>query len=161
MTQGGIVQVAMIALKEKVEQVSPRSVRWTELHKAPQHRCIALIEHHEQVIQDIALALTPSAPARLKPEDKKVLEELGVAFCARLSDEIRHKRADAGLVKTAHHLVEQSKESVPETLRRELCIPVLASSVRRGKGVVVMDEGRSFGCLRYEGFIVDPSTNRP
>ena len=141
MTQGGIVQVAMIALEEKVEQVSPRSVRWNELHKVHQHRCIALIERHEQVIKDIALALTPSAPARLKSEDKKVLEELGVAFCASLSDDFRHKRADAGLVKTAHHLVEQGKESVPETLRRELCMPVLASSVRRGKGVVVMDGG--------------------
>ena len=59
MTQGGIVQVAMIALEEKVEQVSPRSVRWNELHKVHQHRCIALIEHHEQMIKDLALALTP------------------------------------------------------------------------------------------------------
>jgi hypothetical protein len=49
----------------------------------------------------------------VKSEDKTVLEELGVAFCASLSDDIRHKRADAGLVKTAHHLVEQGKESVP------------------------------------------------
>ena len=72
-------------------------------------------------------------PYPLKSEDKKVLEELGVAFCASLSDDIRHKRADAGLVKTAHYLVEQGKESVPETLRRELCMPVLASSSRRGK----------------------------
>ena len=58
-TQGGIVHVAMIALEEKVEQVSPRSVRWNELHKVHQHRCIALIEHHEQMIKDLALALTP------------------------------------------------------------------------------------------------------
>jgi len=29
-TQGGIVQVAMIALEEKVELVSPRSVRWND-----------------------------------------------------------------------------------------------------------------------------------
>ena len=57
----------------------------------------------------------------MKSEDKTVLEELGVAFCASLSDDIRHKRADAGLVKTAHHLVEQGEESVPETLRRDLC----------------------------------------
>ena len=119
-------------------------MRWNELHKVHQHRCIALIEHHEQVIKDIALALTPSAPARLKSEDKKVLEELGVAFCASLSDDFRHKRADAGLVKTAHYLVEQGKESVPETLRRELCMLVLASSLRRAKVVVVMDGCRSF-----------------
>jgi len=112
-----------------------------ELHKVHQHRCIALIEHHEQVIKDFALALTPSAPARLKSEDKTVLEALGVALCASFSNDIRHKRADAGLVKTAHHLVEQGKESVPETLRRELCMPVLASSVQRGKGVVGMDGG--------------------
>ena len=59
----------------------------------------------------------------MKSEDKTVLEELGVAFCASLSDDIRHKRADAGLVKTAHHLVEQGEESVPKTLRRELCMP--------------------------------------
>jgi hypothetical protein len=93
------------------------------------------------MIKDLALALTPSAPARLKSEDKTVLEALGVALCASFSNDIRHKRTDAGLVKTAHHLVEQGKESVPETLRRELCMPVLASSVRRGKGVVVMDGG--------------------
>ena len=55
----------------------------------------------------------------------------------RASADIRHKRADAGLVKTAHHLVEQGKESVPETLRRELCMSVLASSLRHGRGVVV------------------------
>ena len=58
-TQEGIVHVAMIALKEKIEQVSPRSVRWNELHKVHQHRCIALMEHHEQMIKDLALALTP------------------------------------------------------------------------------------------------------
>ena len=58
-TQVGIVHVAMIALKEKVEQVSPRSVRCNELHKVHQHRCVVLIEHHEQVIKDLALALTP------------------------------------------------------------------------------------------------------
>jgi hypothetical protein len=61
------------------------------------------------MIKDLALALTPSAPARLKSEDKKVLEGLGVTFCASLSDDVRHKRADAGLVKTAHSLVEQGK----------------------------------------------------
>ena len=98
------------------------------------------------MIKDLELALTPSAPARLKSEDKKVLEELGVAFCASLSDDIRHKRADAGLVKTAHYLVEQGKESVPETLRRQLCMPVLASSVRRRKSVAVMDGGDHLCC---------------
>ena len=36
-TQRGVVHVAMIALEEKVEQVSPRSVRWNELHKVHQH----------------------------------------------------------------------------------------------------------------------------
>jgi hypothetical protein len=79
---------------------------------------------------------SPSAPARLKSEDKKFLEGLGVTFCASLSDDVRHKRADAGLVKTAHSLVEQGKERVPETLRRELCMPVLASPVRRGNGAL-------------------------
>ena len=77
-TQGGIVQVAMIALEEKVEQVSPRFARWNEVHKVHRQRCIARIEHHEQVTKNIVLALTPSAPARLKSEDKTVLEELGV-----------------------------------------------------------------------------------
>jgi hypothetical protein len=83
------------------------------------------------MIKDLALALTPSAPARLKSEDKKVLEGLGVTFCASLSDDVRHKRADAGLVKTAHSLVEQGKERVAETFRRELCMPVLASPATR------------------------------
>ena len=55
---------------------------------------------------------------------------------AASADDIRHKRADDGLVKVVHHLVEQGKENVPETLRRELCMSVLAASVRRGKGVV-------------------------
>ena len=53
------VHVAMIALEEKVEQVSPRSVSWNELHDVHQHRCIALIEHHKQMIKDHALALAP------------------------------------------------------------------------------------------------------
>ena len=59
-TQGGIVHVAMLALEEKVEQVLPAAVRWNELHKVHHHCCIALIEHHEQMIKDLALALTPS-----------------------------------------------------------------------------------------------------
>jgi hypothetical protein len=49
----------MIALEEKVEQVSPRSVSWNELHEVHQHRRIALIVHHEQMIKDLALALAP------------------------------------------------------------------------------------------------------
>ena len=130
--QGGIVHVAMLALEEKVEQVLPATVRWNwnELHKVHHHCCIALIEHHEQMIKDLALVLTPSAPASLKSEDKKVLEGLGVTFCASL----RHKRADAGLAKTTHSLFEQGKKRVTETLRRELCMPVLTSPVRRGNG---------------------------
>jgi hypothetical protein len=131
-TQGGIVHVAMLALEEKVEQVLPAAVRWNELHKVHHHCCVALIKHHEQMIKDLALALTPSAPVRLKSEFKKVLEGLGVTFCASISDDVRHKRADAGLVKTTHRLVEQDKERVTETLRRELCMLVLASPVRRG-----------------------------
>jgi hypothetical protein len=87
--QGGIVHVAMLALEEKVEQVLPAAVRWNELHKVHHHCCIALIEHHEQMIKDLALALPPFAPARLKSEDKKVLEGLGVTFCASLSVEGR------------------------------------------------------------------------
>ncbi len=92
--QGGTVHVAMLALEEKVGHVLPAAVRWNEQHKV-HHCCIALIEHHEQMIKDLALALPPSAPARLKSEDKKVLEGLGVTFCASLSDDVRHKRADA------------------------------------------------------------------
>jgi hypothetical protein len=69
-TQRGIVHVAMLALEEKVEVVLPAVVRWNELFKVHHHCCIALIEHHEQVIKDLALALPPSAPARLKSRAK-------------------------------------------------------------------------------------------
>jgi hypothetical protein len=69
------------------------------------------------MIKDLALALTPSASARLKSEGQKCsFEGLGVTFCASLSDDVRHKRADAGIGKTAHCLVDQCKERVTETL---------------------------------------------
>jgi hypothetical protein len=49
----------MLALEEEVELVLPAAVHWNELHKVHHHCCIALIEHHEQKIKDLALALFP------------------------------------------------------------------------------------------------------
>jgi hypothetical protein len=79
------------------------------------------------MIKDLALALTPSAPARLKGEDKKFLRGSVSPFV----------RASAMMSATKELMRASSRLRTVlsnKARRGSLCMPVLASPVRRGNG---------------------------
>jgi hypothetical protein len=127
--QRGIVNVrGILGLEEKVQQVFPVAVRGYELDKIHNNFSIPLIQHQEEIVENLALPLSPAAPACVKGEDKEVLDELGVALGTSFGDDVRYKCPDAGHFKPAPKLVEESEECVPESLHRQLSMPVFSAS---------------------------------
>ena len=128
--QGRVVDAVAVALEKERQEVLPVPVDGNEVDQAHNHRGVALVEHREQLVEELALALAAAAPARVKGKEKEVFDALLIACIPRLGDDVGRERSDARLVEPAHRLVEQGKERVAEARGSELGVAVLAAGAR-------------------------------
>ena len=152
--QGRVVDAVAVALEKERQEVLPVPVDGNEVDQAHNHRGVALVEHREQLVEELALALAAAAPARVKGKDKEVFDAALVARIPRLGDDVARERADARLVETAHRLVKQREERVAEARGGELGVAVLAAGAgglpRGGVGVSQSHCWGGHACVRRE-----------
>ena len=144
--QGGVVDVGAPALEQQREQVLPVTVARQELGQLYHNLRVALIEHRQELIADLALALATPAPARLEREDKEVLYARGVAACASLRAHFPDKLADARLVEAAHELVKEREHRIAQTVGRELSVPIFPQA---NTALVGRERRHLRGCLLH------------
>ncbi len=127
--QGRVFNVCALALEQQQQQVFPVAVRGEQLGHSQHGLAVsALVEHREELHGQLALALTPPAPAHLEREYKEVLDARRDARFSSLGEHVVHKVPEPRIVKPSHQLVEESEQRVAQALGRELCVLVLAEA---------------------------------